>query len=258
MRPKAPSFLLGSLALIPIFMDAGFICPVYSEDENNLRINEVLLIPFCELDGIGETVLRLENEDRWEGSLDDYFYHKNEFNLRVPVPSMKGLNWETGFRRRDGEAGGENTYLFNLTWNRERVAQTDWELRVRHQWELNDPDGESDWNWKGRMRLLLVRDIPWLESGGESWKLGLSEEFFWKPEESGIDENQLGAGVQVPLSRQSLIQFGAYWQRLESSGVGSSSDDNFILKLSFHYHIPSRAKRAVERPVFNEDLHKEF
>ncbi|MCA9447003.1 MAG: hypothetical protein KC931_07800, partial [Candidatus Omnitrophica bacterium] len=71
-------------------------------------------------------------------------------------------------------------------------------------------------------------------------------------------ENQLGGGIQVPLSDQAVIQFGAVWQRLESTGVESGHDDNLLLNISFQYHLPSRAKREAKRPIFNENLQKEF
>jgi hypothetical protein len=90
-------------------------------------------------------------------------------------------------------------------------------------------DGSSDQNYRGRFRFLFVRDIPWMESNGKPWKVGLGDEFFWEPEEGRVSENQLGGGIQIPLSKQALIQIGVNWQRLETGGMDSGHDDNLLL-----------------------------
>lgn len=240
-----------------VVLTTSFLPTARAQGDNELRANEVYFIPMPEIEGIGETTLRIENSDRWRDGLDDYFYHHNEFTLRVPIPAIDGLNWEAGYRRRDGDVGGQNAYLFNLTWNKEQFRGSEWEARVRNQWELTDPDGSSDQSYKGKFRILLLRKIPWVETKGIPWKIGFGDEITWEPESERITENQLGAGIQIPLSRHALIQVSSLWQRLYPVD-GGEDDDNLLLTVSFQYSIPRRTEKDVMQPFFNRNLEKEF
>ena len=254
-------YCTSAIIVLSVFLvPPWFLSAIQAEEtpENELRATEVFTLPFIEIEGIGKTNLRLEHADRWTDDLTDYFYRHNQVSIRVPVPSVEGLDWEMGYRRRGGDVGGQNRYIFDLKWNKEEIFGSDWEMRLRSQWELRDTDGTSDNDYKSRFRVLLMHDLPGLMHHGRHWQIGIGNETFYDLEGGKVDENRLGAGVQIPLSKQSTLRVSAEWQRVDRDQ--SSWEDNLLLSLIFQYRVP-RQKKVAETPIpveEEESIDKEF